>query len=157
MGGPDITRRFFLLGGAAVAIGCSKNGDHSSSADALMCPVQLGYPWFNVSNMSTTTPVQYFPSMENAGGDIYVAHDAGGLFAMAVWCTYDSTRTCIASATVCSPDGERFLCPSCDSRYALDGSVIAGPATKPLQHLAMCVSGGVYVNLAEPADQSARL
>lgn len=157
-----LSRRSFLqLAGGALAIGCTKQHDATepdatrrdagaTKPDALVCPAQPFYPWFNAGppgEFSTGVPV-YFPSMENIGGDVYVVRDTGGLYALTTHCTNDPTLTAI--------QGAGFACPTCGSRYALDGTVVSGPATKPLQHLVTCIFGDLLVKLDEPVDPTAR-
>jgi Rieske Fe-S protein len=64
--------------------------------------------------------------------------DAGGVYAISRVCTH---LGCIVNA---QPDG--FHCPCHGSRFALDGSVIKGPAPRALPWIAVSRAGeGTYV------------
>jgi cytochrome b6-f complex iron-sulfur subunit len=69
----------------------------------------------------------------NAAGDPtfggFVARDGGTLRAFAITCPH-------LGCSYAYDDGLRhFLCPCHGSQFALDGSIVHGPATSPLSHL----------------------
>lgn len=76
----------------------------------------------------------------------YLARDDGGYFAVAATCTH---LGCLVRDT----HGE-FGCPCHGSRFAQDGRVLAGPATRPLPHLAFSRTpdGTLRIDPAPAAD-----
>jgi Rieske Fe-S protein len=58
--------------------------------------------------------------------DVWVTHDVQGCFS-AVW------RVCTHGACFVEPQAGRFVCPCHDSHFAGDGTVLQGPATRPLR------------------------
>lgn len=86
--------------------------------------------------------VSEFPigSFNIADGLCFVGHDSNGLFAMSMQCTHKGCTVGIS--------GDQLLCPCHGARFTRDGSVVNGPATLPLPHLALYVdaSGNVSVD-----------
>ncbi|MBI5494152.1 MAG: ubiquinol-cytochrome c reductase iron-sulfur subunit [Deltaproteobacteria bacterium] len=60
---------------------------------------------------------------------LYVVREPAGVFALSAVCTH------LGCITRCRPDRTGFDCPCHGSRFALDGSVQAGPAPRPLRRL----------------------
>lgn len=58
--------------------------------------------------------------------DVWVTHDVEGCFS-AVW------RVCTHGACYVEPQAGCFVCPCHDSRFAGDGTVLQGPATRALR------------------------
>jgi len=72
------------------------------------------------------------------GRSVVLVRDGGGVFAVSRVCTH---LGCIVQPT---PAG--FDCPCHGSRFAPDGSVVKGPAPKPLKwHAVAALGGGSYV------------
>ncbi len=96
--------------------------------------------------------VTEFPlgSFNIAGGLYFVGHDANGLFAMSMQCTH---KGCTVGFS-----GNDLLCPCHGARFTRDGSVVNGPATEPLPHLALYVdaAGNVSVDKYTVVAASAR-
>jgi Rieske Fe-S protein len=77
---------------------------------------------------------------QNAAGDPtfggYLTRDQGTLRALAITCPH-------LGCSYAFDDGKRhFVCPCHGSEFALDGSVIHGPATSPLSHLTWQIGPG---------------
>lgn len=71
------------------------------------------------------------------GRSVAVFRDAQGVYAISTVCTH---LGCMVRASA-----EGFECPCHGSRFAPDGSVIKGPAPKPLPWLKVARAGGQWV------------
>jgi cytochrome b6-f complex iron-sulfur subunit len=71
------------------------------------------------------------------GRSMAVYRQAGQVFAISTVCTH---LGCIVK-----PDAAGFKCPCHGSEFAADGTVRKGPAPRPLDWLAVTVSGGAVV------------
>lgn len=60
-----------------------------------------------------------------------IARDDQGFYAMKNYCTHSGCGLEI------QPD-KTYLCPCHNSIFTADGDVVSGPATRPLDHVAMC-------------------
>jgi cytochrome b6-f complex iron-sulfur subunit len=82
----------------------------------------------------------------------YIGHDSGGLYAIDAVCTH-------LGCLVQQKAGEGFACPCHGSRFAADGQVQNGPASRPLRHLALDRNpdGQVVVDRSQPVAPEARL
>lgn len=82
----------------------------------------------------------------------YIGRDDGGLYAIDAVCTH---LGCLVEQ---QPEGG-FACPCHDSRFAAGGAVQNGPASRPLQHLALTLGsdGQVNVDRSRPAAPETRL
>lgn len=82
---------------------------------------------------------------------IYVVRDANGLYALTSKCTHQGVVT--------QPQGSEFHCNQHGANFSFTGTVITGPANKPLQHYAMCTlaNGNVGVQTSIKVDASTRL
>jgi cytochrome b6-f complex iron-sulfur subunit len=82
----------------------------------------------------------------------YVGRDSRGLYAIDAVCTH-------LGCLVEQKTGEGFACPCHGSRFATDGQVQNGPASKPLRHLALDLNpdGQVVVDRSQPVAADARL
>lgn len=104
-----------------------------------------------------------------------LARDARGLYALSATCTHACCTvnvcvdaSCAVAATTpgaCAapsplsppPGGAAFLCPCHGSEYAVDGSVVRGPATRALPSIAVEVDGNdALVDFSQPVDAAQR-
>ncbi|MCI0476364.1 MAG: ubiquinol-cytochrome c reductase iron-sulfur subunit [Anaerolineales bacterium] len=81
---------------------------------------------------------------------VYLGRDARGFYAIIAICTHLG----------CAPrfdDGE-FVCPCHGSRFARDGSVLAAPATRPLDRafVGRAASGKLFVDRSRIVDPNCR-
>lgn len=120
-----ITRRAVLAGGLALSA-CGAGA--SLVVDAGTRPEGPGWEEF---------PLAGYPALGEPGGsavlerpdaliNVWVVHLEDGSFA-AVW------RVCTHGACEVESRGAQFECPCHGSIFALDGSVVRGPATRPLR------------------------
>jgi cytochrome b6-f complex iron-sulfur subunit len=83
---------------------------------------------------------------------IYLVRDGEGVFAQSAVCTH---LGCLTRPT---PTGDGFFCPCHGSRFALDGSVLAGPAPRPLPHFRVELKEDYFwVDSVQEEDPDARL
>ena len=82
---------------------------------------------------------------------MFVARDAGGLYALSANCTHRGTAVV--------DRGSYFYCPSHGAEFNLNGGIISGPVSQPLPHYAMCVlpTGDVAVDKSKSANPGDRL
>jgi cytochrome b6-f complex iron-sulfur subunit len=91
--------------------------------------------------------VTWFPDYR-----LWVFSDADELYAISAICTH-------LGCTVALQEGGGFFCPCHGSRFAPSGAVIAGPAPRPLAHLALSLSpdGQVVVDQQQEVSPDTRL
>lgn len=129
-----ITRRAALVGGLAYS---ACGAGTSLVVDAGTRPEGTGWEEFSLAQ---------YPALETPGGsavlerpdaliNVWVLHLDDGAFA-AVW------RVCTHGACDVAPQGQQFECPCHGSIFALDGSVVRGPATRPLRRFEAVRFGG---------------
>jgi cytochrome b6-f complex iron-sulfur subunit len=84
-------------------------------------------------------------------GPVFMGRDEEGLFALSAVCTH-------LGCTV-ARSGEGLACPCHSSQFAIDGANLAGPASRPLPHLALILNedGLVEVNLDQTVEPTFRL
>lgn len=84
--------------------------------------------------------------------NLFVARDSRGIFALTAICTHQG---CTVGFRPASAD---FRCPCHGSTFALDGTVTASPATRPLPHLACCIdaAGRVIVDKSRTVSADVR-
>jgi len=87
-------------------------------------------------------------------GNLIVARDAGGLYAMTAICTHMGCIVRNVSQSVDSP----IHCPCHGSMYDGNGAVTQGPAPRPLQHYAVTVAadGTLTVDGGQPVSAETR-
>ena len=89
-------------------------------------------------------------SFSVAGSIFFLGHDAGGLYAMTMACTH--------AGCACNIKGTELDCPCHGSRFDRQGSVLQGPATKPLPHFPVFVdaTGNITVDRFTVVSASTR-
>ena len=87
-----------------------------------------------------------------AEAQVYVGHDAAGLYALDAVCTH---LGCLVEWR----EGEGFACPCHGSCFDHTGQVQTGPATKPLRYLHLWLEkeGQLMVDRARPVESTVRL
>jgi cytochrome b6-f complex iron-sulfur subunit len=82
---------------------------------------------------------------------IFIGRDEDGLFALSAVCTH-------LGCTVTRGD-EGLACPCHGSQFAADGANLAGPASRPLPHLALTLNDDdlVEINLDQAIEPTFRL
>ena len=89
-----------------------------------------------------------------SGKSLLVGRDANGVYAMSSLCTHKECDMTIK--------GQQFsggiLCTCHSSRFSLNGAVLVGPASKPLQHYLVAIGpkGEVGVDTAQPVAADVR-
>ena len=71
-------------------------------------------------------------------GNFWLVRDAGGIYAMTAICTHQG-------CTVNGWNGSVFPCPCHGSQYNLNGAVVQGPATLPLNHFEVTTDGSGFL------------
>src|SRR4051812_28866048 len=86
-----------------------------------------------------------------ASKNVFIVRDASGLYALTARCTHQGV-----TVTARTSD---FYCPGHGATFNLDGAVTKGPATKALQHYALCTlpNGHVGVDTTKPVVATERL
>jgi cytochrome b6-f complex iron-sulfur subunit len=93
------------------------------------------------------TGVVWFPEYR-----LWVYSEDGELYAISAICTH-------LGCTVAAQEGGGFYCPCHGSRFAPTGATIAGPAPRPLNHLALSIApdGQVVVDQQQEVPPETRL
>jgi nitrite reductase/ring-hydroxylating ferredoxin subunit len=78
---------------------------------------------------------------------MFVARDAGGLYALTARCTHEGA-TCIVQS------GD-FYCPRHGAEFTFDGAVISGPVSHPLGHYGLCILSNGNLGLQTSTTVSA--
>ena len=82
-------------------------------------------------------------------GPVLVGHDGGGLYAMSPVCPHLGCAVTV--------EAEQLPCHCHGSVFDLHGAVVEGPASRPLEHYRVTVSGdAVTVDTREVVDPSTR-
>lgn len=151
---PNKDKTFLSRRDLLVALGSV--GLLTAGASLLRGTVRFLIPPISQTRPSTIIagPPESFPSGDLRAlttGPAFIGRDEGGLFALSATCTH-------LGCTV-GRSGEGLACPCHGSRFAADGTNLAGPAARPLPYLALKLNadGMVEVNLDQPVDASVRL
>ncbi len=137
-----ITRRHLIQATGAAACAAAAGGAVVLSADFLR-PRAL----FEPPTRFTAGPPEAIAVGEVITNELYhayVIHGADGFRALSSVCTH------LGCVTRHQPGSDVISCPCHGSRFALDGSVLAGPAPSPLPSLQMTISerGEIAVDTA---------
>jgi Rieske Fe-S protein len=178
-----VVRRRLLLGATGmVASGCGTRGPARNTSCASSANGQ-GLPYCLVAATKITMPgVAHLAVSEVAimalddSTAAIVVRDERGLYALSATCTHQCCTVAICPDNACaaplvSPNdcappkratparsGVAFICPCHGSLFALDGSVLRGPALNPLPAVTLKILGDdAVVDLSEPAASSDRV
>jgi len=143
---PVDTRRNFLqvvTGGACALAG--------ACTDAPVGPKPFG----DVS-AGNVTAIPVGTLMQVATLPVFIARDAGGLYAMTSTCTHQG---CDVMASQASSSSVSLLCLCHGSQFDRNGGVVRGPASSPLVHFAVevDVTGTVIVHGDIQVDPAVRV
>ena len=132
-----LSRRGLLRLACAVGAGASACGMPGASSPS--GPIAAG----NVKDLPSGT----FRVM----GEVVVAHDAGGIYAMSAICTHAGCPT--------RPSGSGLFCPCHGSVFDPNGNVTRGPARAPLPHFKVELGsdGTITVQASEIVAPDTRL
>ncbi len=80
---------------------------------------------------------------------MYVGRDARGFYALVAICTHLGCTPRLAA--------DQFVCPCHGSRFAADGQVISGPASRPLERAFVgSTNGRLFVDRSRIVDRNFR-
>jgi Rieske Fe-S protein len=142
---PTLSRRRLLgLAGTSslIIIGAGGAGCGNPTGAPPTGPVGAG----NISALSVGTML--------AMGNVVVARDAGGVYAMSNVCTHAGCLLQDSSQTVSAG----LYCPCHGSAFDGNGGVARGPARDPLQHYAVTIAadGTITVDGSQPVSAETR-
>lgn len=124
-------RRFLILGSSAAAtllVACGGGSEDETNEPPPAGAFQVGH----VSDFPEGSVTRIDE------GALLVLHDAGGLYAMTAVCTHQGCTVDVAQGSL--------PCPCHGSVFDLEGNVVTGPATVPLDHLKLAIeSDGTVV------------
>jgi cytochrome b6-f complex iron-sulfur subunit len=97
------------------------------------------------AQIATGSPFYY------SGSKVFVARDAGGLYALTARCTHEGA-TCVVQS------GD-FYCPRHGAQFTFNGAVISGPVINPLVHYGLCIlpNGNLGIQTSMTVSASTRL
>jgi len=86
-----------------------------------------------------------------SGSKMFIARDAGGLYALTARCTHEGA-TCVVNS------GD-FYCPRHGAQFTFNGAVISGPVVNPLAHYGLCIlpNGNLGIQTSMTVSASTRL
>jgi cytochrome b6-f complex iron-sulfur subunit len=146
--GSDIDRRSFLNGIAGAAISIAAVGAVVVSIEYLSPNVLFEPP----TSFSVGSPEDYPMNSVTRmlERQIYVVRIPSGFYALSDICTH------LGCITQWDPNIDLIACPCHGSRFRKDGTVVHGPAPRPLQHFAMRImpDGNLMVNKLEVVPQT---
>jgi cytochrome b6-f complex iron-sulfur subunit len=157
-----VSRRQFIIAGAgscaAACAGCGGDGSGGSTTDPIgdpsyypdssrppSAPMDTAMPQCGTTTGLLAGPMASAVSVNQAAlvsGRIYVCRDSNGVFALDLTCTHASCQPGL------SADSGIWVCPCHNSQFAFDGSLLKGPATRPLPRYYVCkgADGKLYVD-----------
>lgn len=144
----NTTRRRVLIGLANVSLAGALLSLGRGALDFLIPPLALHAP----AEITAGPPEQFAAGLTPLpDASVFIGRDQAGLFAVSAVCTH-------LGCTVTRTDNE-LACPCHASRFALDGTRLAGPATQSLPQLKLSLTddGLLKVHLTEPVPPATRL
>lgn len=125
--------------------GSAGSGSGSGSAEVAACPSSGATDVGLKPSAITTTPTYY------AASKLFIVRDSAGVYAMTAVCTHQGATTEV--------QGSEIYCPRHGATFSFAGAVTGSPATKPLNHYAMCMmsNGNVGVMTSMVVSASQRL
>ncbi len=127
--GGEMERRDFLNGIAAAALGTTVVGAGVVTVEYLSPNVLFEPP----TSFRIGTPDDYPVDSVTYIADqkVYIVRTSGGFFAESAICTH------LGCITQWKPELNLIACPCHGSRFNRDGTVVHGPAPRPLPHFAI--------------------
>lgn len=117
--------------------GSSPTGPSASALSVLPASVTSGAITLPIDSASPLASVGGAALLQTNGGVFLVAHTGQDTFsALSATCTHEI-------CTITGFGGGNFVCPCHGSRFATNGSVVAGPASRSLQSFATQFTNGV--------------
>jgi Rieske Fe-S protein len=161
------SRREFLIAsaaaGAGLAAGCGTDDGSGSSTEPIGDPNYYpNSPRQPTGPMDTNMPIcpstagllqgpdaTSLPlnSAKQVSGFYYVYRDSKGVFALNIQCPHAGCTPAL------QPNSQTWVCPCHGSQFALDGSLINGPAPRPLPRYPVCKGsdGKLYIDTSKSA------
>lgn len=146
---PFLSRRDLLVALGSVGLLTAGASLVRGTIRFLIPPVSQTRPATIIVGLPADFPLGELTAL--AAGPAFIGRDEGGLFALSATCTH--------LGCTLARSAEGLACPCHGSRFAADGTNLAGPAARPLPYLALKFNadGLVEVNLDQPVDASVRL
>jgi cytochrome b6-f complex iron-sulfur subunit len=146
--GNGIGRRNFLNGIAGAALSLAAVGAAAVTVEYLAPNVLFEPPTsFRIGPPENYPPNSVTLILEQ---HVYVVRVPAGFRALSAICTH------LGCITRWNPDIDLIACPCHGSRFNMDGSVVRGPAPRPLPHFAMRLmpDGDLMINKLETVPQN---
>ena len=131
----ELDRRNFVAAAALAACGClagcgaTGDGGSGDDSDGAKLPPEVSPNGIAEVGTLADYPAEGVYDALAATHRVIVVRKAGRVYALRSICTH---KTCLLE-----PSGRGLTCPCHGSRFELDGTVVKGPATRPLWHYAI--------------------
>jgi nitrite reductase/ring-hydroxylating ferredoxin subunit len=146
---PVFSRRQLLAGMGGVSLLAALAGIAQAGLRFLMPPVSQVRPARVIAGSPADFPAGVLTPL--AHSPVFVGRDEAGFFALSAVCTH-------LGCTV-AHSGEGLACACHGSRFAANGTPLAGPAPEPLPYLALSlnVDGLLEIHLDQKVEAGVRL